>query len=65
MNIKKAKYIVAGVAGFVALVALSWGLEYLGIVRMGIFAPMRADVQRQVFEQEITVSPFPLHGIQE
>lgn len=38
------------ILSLVLLTGLSWGAEYLGIVRMGIFAPMKEDVRRKVFE---------------
>lgn len=43
--------VTASIIGVVALlIGLSWGAEYLNIVRLGIFKPMRENVERQVFE---------------
>ena len=46
----KTKLIFGGLGILILLIGLSWGAEYLGIIKLGIFKPMRENVERQVFE---------------
>ncbi len=46
----KTKITLIVIASFIGLIGLSWGLEYLNIIRLGIFKPMRENVEREVFE---------------
>lgn len=47
---KTSKIVLICFLVLVGLIGLSWGAEYLGIIRMGIFAPMKENVRREVFE---------------
>lgn len=44
------KYVLYGIGILILLIGLGWGAEYLGIIKMGIFEPMRENVRREVFE---------------
>lgn len=43
--------IVACIAGLITLIALGTGLEWFGIKKAGVFAPMRENVRRETFER--------------
>jgi len=45
------KILVTCIAAFALLITLGFGLEWLGIVKMGFLEPKREAVRREVFEQ--------------
>jgi hypothetical protein len=50
MFMKVMGYIFISILGLALLVGLTFGLEYLDIVRFGIFEPKRENIRREVFE---------------
>lgn len=47
---KPGKIVILCLLGLIGLIGIFWGAEYLGIIRTSIFAPMRENVRREVFE---------------
>ena len=47
---KTGKIVLICIGIFVGLIALSWGMTALGILKMSIFEPARENVRRNVFE---------------